>query len=131
MIRSASIFSLAFILLAAVMGVPTPARSGEDGFQSLDDGAIRQTLSDRTLVFTDGARQYFGTDGALVHVSLEGEKEEGKWKAEDDAMCSRYEGDGFLWTCFKVKASGKHVELVSVESGASFPGKLFKGKMLY
>ena len=89
--------AFAIALSAAVFFAPGAVAAGD----SLDDAQIRRLLTGNSVVYEDGAKQFFGGDGATVYQIPGRPTERGNWRAGGDRYCSSWGPSGE--TCYKMQ----------------------------
>lgn len=93
-----------------------PSVAGAQGFASMDGPEISTALTDRALVYTDGATQTFGASGSTMYNA--GRPSWGHWAVRGDQYCSQWPpSDG--WACYDMSRAGAVFRFISQDGSFS------------
>lgn len=93
-----------------------PLCAAADGFGLLDGPQIETALTDRALVYDDGATQDFRASGRTLYNA--GRDSWGYWAVRGDQYCSQWPPtDG--WYCYDVSQNGDVVRFIAEDGSFS------------
>jgi hypothetical protein len=94
------------------------------GAETLTGPQITAALTERVVIYDDGAQQVFQADGATVFDN--GRPSSGRWAVRGDQYCSQWPPSE-TWACYGVEIEGDLVRFVAADGSAS-AGKLQPGE---
>ena len=89
--------ALAIVLSVAVFFAPSVFAAGD----SLDGAQIQRLLAGNSVVYEDGAKQFFGVDGETVYQVPGRPTERGNWRVGGERYCSSWGPGGE--TCYEMQ----------------------------
>lgn len=104
-----------FIWIMAVFPMMALADHGEGGV-ALTGPQIESVLTDRALIYTDGATQTFGASGATMYDA--GRASWGRWAVRGDQYCSQWPPND-SWACYDMEKQGPVIRFIAEDGSMS------------
>lgn len=104
------------LAFAAILAISPTLVSAEDWTQLRDDAAIKDALSDQTLVYDAYTFQQFSADGATRYLTER--VSDGRWAARGGQYCSVWPPSD-VWTCYDFEVKGGQVRFISSDQSIS------------
>ena len=93
-----------------------PGLALAQGWERLDDDAIRSALGDRVLVYDAYTQQYFGKAGDTRYIT--DRAADGRWDVRGGQYCSQWPPSD-TWACYDVERDGNRVRFIGSDRSVS------------
>ncbi len=105
-------------LFALILVIFGGVAHGQD-WQSIDGQQIRDTLSDKVVIYDNAEQKFFSSGRTLYNA---GQDSWGTWAVRGDKYCSQWPPSE-QWTCYSMTRAGQRVQFVD-GNGNVFEGQL-------